>query len=98
MNNEISPTKSRITFFWDFFSGSNIGRTSSRTAGELLLGMYNSMMIKKQNLKVFEKISIFSWLGGAISKCGGGDTFGKNHLFFEEFFTLSRLAFPSGLR
>ena len=56
--------------------------------------MYNIMMIKMQNLKVFEKFSIFSWLGGAIPKCGGGSTFGKNHLFFRRFFTLSGISFP----
>ena len=79
-------------FFW-FQDRRNI----SRTAGELPLGMYIIMMIKKQNLKMFGKIFIFSWLGGAIPKCGGGSTFGKNHLFFEEIFTFLRLAFPSGL-
>ena len=52
-----------------------------------------------QNLKVFAKILFFSWLGGAIPKCGVGSTFGKNHLFFRRFFTLSGISFlPEFLR
>ena len=65
--------------------------TSVEQVLEPLVGMYNIMMIKMQNLKVFEK-NFFFVVGGS----DGGSTFEKNHLFFRRFFTLSGILFPSG--